>query len=62
MSTTTLYRYFYYVGSTLKPLSMTAWKAAGEPNPFWPKPKRRAKSTNQQEIRDIFEDHGVGWD
>ena len=49
------YRYIYFLFSSLKPKSLSAWERDGEPNPFVrSEPDRRA--TYRQEIIDIFED------
>lgn len=54
------YRYLYFVMSTLKFLSYAEWKAEGEPNPFLRDRPRLKTRTNQQEMIDIFKDHGIG--
>lgn len=50
-----LYRYFFYLFSSLRPVSMSAWMNEGEPNPFV-QVRVRSRSTHRQEIRDIFGD------
>lgn len=49
------YRYVFYLLSSLRPVSPSAWRREGEPNPFVPR-DLRPRMTHQQEIRDIFED------
>ena len=56
-----VFRYVYFLLSSFKVQSFAAWRADGEPNPFWRIPRRRRVSTSRQEIGDIFEEHGVGW-
>ena len=50
-----LYRYFFYLLSSFRPVTITAWVNEGEPNPFVADPPR-VRMTHQQEIQDIFKD------
>lgn len=50
-----LFRYVFYLASSLRPVRMSVWVDEGEPNPFVKEPVR-SRFTHQQEIQDIFED------
>ena len=50
-----LFRYFFYLFSSLRPVRMSVWIREGEPNPFVPV-RVRNRCTYQQEIQDIFQD------
>jgi hypothetical protein len=50
-----VYRYVYFLVSSLKPMGFRAWKARGEPNPFVGKSYRRVV-TERVEFVDIFGD------
>ena len=50
-----VYRYFFYLFSSLRPVTMSSWVNEGEPNPFV-QVRIRNRCTHQQEIQDIFQD------
>lgn len=50
-----LFRYFFYLISSLRPVRMSVWVTEGEPNPFV-RERARSRYTHQQEIKDIFQD------
>lgn len=50
-----LYRYFFYILSSFRPVAFSAWTEEGEPNPFVPV-TRRIRVTHRNEIQDIFRD------
>ena len=54
-------RYVFYLVTSLKLRSFRGWTRDGQPNPFVKSNRPRVRNTSQQELLDIFEDHGVGW-
>lgn len=50
-----LFRYFYYVFSSLRLITLRDWKAAGEPNPFVEK-TYPTKVTEMVDFVDIFDE------
>ncbi|MBT8425976.1 MAG: hypothetical protein HKM96_07780 [Boseongicola sp.] len=48
-----VYRYFFYLLSSFRPVPMSQWVEEGEPNPFVTE-TRRVRITHQAEIQDIF--------
>ena len=53
--TSRLYRYFFYIFSSFRPVALSTWTEEGEPNPFVPV-TRRIRVTHRTEIQDIFQD------
>lgn len=52
-----LFRYLFYVISSVRTVSFSSWQNAGEPNPFVSRTYRN-KQTKRQEIIDIFDELG----
>lgn len=52
-------RYMCYLATSLRVQSYRSWRAEGEPNPFVAFENRRRRTTNRQELVDIFDDHGI---
>lgn len=50
-----LYRYFFYLLSSFRIVTLKGWMREGEPNPFVQK-TQRVRVTHRQEIQDIFEE------
>lgn len=50
-----VFRYFFYLLSSFRPVPMSVWVDEGEPNPFVNE-TRRVRVTHQAEIRDIFQE------
>ena len=48
-----LYRYFFYLLSSFRPVPMSVWVDEGEPNPFVNR-SQRVRVTHRREIQDIF--------
>ena len=46
-------RYFYFIMSSLRPMSYSTWKQRGEPNPF-AKQQHKAFRTTRSELVSLF--------